>query len=81
VGGTTYQPVCHVDWDFCCTNWCFLFYWENFIKTVSTGPHNLGGTVRLVVGQPASAAQRVADRRAAAFRPIVSLTAPAKPSC
>lgn len=77
----TFQPQCFVDWDYCCTNWCLLFYWENFITTVTDGPHKLGGQVRLTQGQSATAAQRVANTRGAAFRPIVSLTPPAKPSC
>jgi hypothetical protein len=77
----TFQPQCYVDWDYCCTNWCLLFYWENFIKTVTTGPHKLGGQVRLTQGQSATAAKRVANTRGAAFRPSVKLAAPAKPSC
>ncbi len=78
---TAFQPQCDVVWRFCCTNWCLLFYWENFVITVTTGPHNLGGQVRLVNGQRASVAQTVADRRAAKFVPIRTLTPPAKPSC
>jgi len=77
----SFQPQCFVDWDYCCTNWCLLFYWENFITTVTTGPHKMGGQVRLTQGQSATAAKRVANTRGAAFRPTISLTAPAKPSC
>lgn len=77
----SFQPQCFVDWDYCCTNWCLLFYWENFITTVTTGPHKLGGQVRLTQGQSATAAKRVANTRGAAFRPTVKLTIPAKPSC
>jgi hypothetical protein len=58
-----------------------MFYWENFIITVTDGPHKLGGQVRLTQGQSATAAKRVATTRAAAFRPTRSLTAPAKPKC
>ena len=77
----SFQPQCYVDWDYCCTNWCLLFYWENFIVTETDGPHKLGGQVRLTQGQSATAAKRVAITRGAAFRPTRSLTAPAKPSC
>lgn len=76
-----YQPTCDVIWDYCCTNMCLVFYEENFIKSVTTGPHKLGGQVRLVNGQNARAAQLVANRRAATFRPINKLTPPVKPSC
>jgi len=83
IAGSTlsFQPQCFVDWDYCCTNWCLMFYWENFIITVTDGPHKLGGQVRLTQGQSATAAKRVATTRAAAFRPTRSLTAPAKPKC
>lgn len=71
-----FQPVCDVQWDFCCTNRCFIFYKENFIKSVQTGPHNLGGTVN---GKAAALA--IAATRAAALRPITALPIPAKPTC
>lgn len=77
----SFQPECNVVWDYCCTNWCFIVFWENFIKSVTTGPHKLGNQVRLVNGQNARAAQLVANRRAAAFRPITALTPPGKPTC
>lgn len=28
----TYQPQCHVEWDFCCTNRCFIFYRKTLLK-------------------------------------------------
>ena len=76
-----YQAFCDVEWDFCCTNRCFIFYTENFVKTVTTGPHKLGGNIRLVVGQSARVAQRTANRRAKNVVPIVTYTPPAKPGC
>lgn len=77
----TYQAFCDVEWDFCCTNRCFILYTENFVKTVTTGPHKLGGDIRLVVGQSARVAQRTANRRARNVVPIVTYTPPVKPSC
>jgi len=77
----SYQAYCDVEWDFCCTNRCFIFYTENFVKTVTTGPHKLGGNIRLVVGQSARVAQKTANRRARKIVPIVAFTPPAKPSC
>ncbi|HKJ41316.1 MAG TPA: hypothetical protein VKA27_04445, partial [Sunxiuqinia sp.] len=77
----SFQPQCNVKWDFCCTNICFIIYEENFVVSVTNGPHNLGAQVRLIAGQNAKTAQLVANRRAARFQPINSLTPPAKPSC
>lgn len=72
-----YQPKMDVTWSYCCWNWCWIFWWDKWLTTVTT-THNLGAVYALKTGRPIGVAQTVAKQRAAGAN-LAALTAPANP--
>ena len=70
-GGGMWQPQIQVRWDFCCRNWCLIFWWETFISAVM---------VRVNAGAPVNTrAQAIAAARQRAAAVIARLAPPAAP--
>ena len=70
-GGGMWQPQIQVRWDFCCRNWCLIFWWETFISSVM---------VRVNAGGPVNTrAQAIAAARQRAAAVIARLAPPAAP--
>jgi hypothetical protein len=52
-----HQPVIWVRWTFCCYNWCVLFWNDQFLKSVDTGPHDIGDPTTGLIGAAEAAAR------------------------
>ncbi len=77
VATRTYQPKMDVDWQWCCWNHCWVFWWDKWLTTLTT-THNLGGLYTLPPGRPVGVANTVAKQRAAATG-LAGLARPATP--
>ena len=61
------QPQIYINWEICCYNWCVLLWNDQFIKTVETGPHDIGAPISNRDDADATARQRATTAAMMAF--------------
>jgi hypothetical protein len=79
LGGGWYQPQITITWEYCCYNICMLAWNNQFIDTVDSGPHNIGGTIGNPNPVVAQNRARAAAKNRATVRAMLRIGAPGSP--